>query len=231
VVDGRSVLVVVAHPDDEALGCGGTVAKLRAGGSRVSCCIMGADVRARRHRPEDDALRADTDAAAAILGFERLIRGDFPNIELNTVPHLELVRFVEEAMLETGADVLITHHAGDLNNDHRHVALAARAAARLWQRREGVPPLWALLYMEIASSTDWAFSGRDEVFAPNLFVPLGEAELDAKLRACAAYRGVMRPHPHPRSEEGLRAQALRRGAQAGAPLAEAFETAFLRADW
>lgn len=225
-----SVLVVVAHPDDEVLGCGGTMAALAAAGVPVRSCILCAGADARQGRPAAPELLADLLAAQAALGVGEPILGDFPNIRFNTVPHLDLVRFVEDALRQSAATTLFTHHPGDLNDDHRQTSLAAQAAARLGQRGGEAPPLSGLYFMEVASSTDWAFRGGGPPFSPDAFFEIGEAGLARKLQALAAYRGVAREFPHPRSAEAIRGGAAARGAQAGMRYAEAFATAFRRLD-
>lgn len=225
-----TVLIVVAHPDDEVLGCGGTAAVLADQGISVRSCILCGQVDVRQHRPELPELVQDTYRAQEILGIGAPILGDFPNIQLNMVPHLHLVQFIERAILETGANTVFTHHPHDLNNDHYHTSIACQAAVRLFQRRPGVKPLAGLYYMEIPSSTDWAFSDSGQQFTADAFVELGEDFLAKKIEALRAYRGVMRPYPHPRSDEALRGLAAYRGGQAGAHYAEAFQTAFHRLD-
>ncbi len=223
-----SVLVVVAHPDDEVLGCGATAARLAARGMSVRTCILSANAAARRGRPEVKQLHADMQRAQKILGLGEPILGDFPNIKLNTVAHLDLVQFIEAAMVETGADVLFTHHPSDLNDDHVHTSRACQAAARLFQRRDDIAPLQALHFMEILSSTEWTFGAGGEPFRAETFFDIDEAFLERKLDALACYRGVLRDSPHPRSREVVRALAALRGSQAGVPLAEAFQTPFRR---
>jgi LmbE family N-acetylglucosaminyl deacetylase len=220
-------LIVVAHPDDEVLGCGATAAKLVTAGERVTCAVLCSNVENRAGKPEASALLADMHQAESILGLEPAILGSFPNLRLNTVAHIELVQFIERAMVQTQADTIYTHHPSDVNDDHRAVALACFAAARRHQRAADVPPLKALYMMEVLSSTDWAFPAPSEAFTPNAFVEIGEAGLAAKLKALAAYRGVMRPYPHSRSNEAIRAQVTLRGAQAGMHFAEAFQVAFI----
>jgi len=220
------VLIVVAHPDDEVLGCGATMAALAQAGTEVCCCIGSGSVDARNGRPEPAELLTDMHKAHALLGLSNPIVGDFPNIRFNTVPHLEMVRFVEKAIEETGADTIYTHHPHDLNDDHLHLSRACQAAARLSQRRSGVAPLRALYFMEILSSTDWAFAGAATPFCADTFFEIGEEMLQKKLDALAAYRGVMRDFPHPRSGEVVRGLAAYRGGQAGVKYAEAFQTAF-----
>ncbi len=220
-----TVLIVVAHPDDEVLGVGGTAAALARRGVPVLACILSGKVDARQRRPEIVELRQDIERAQEILGILPPILGDLPNVRFNTVPHLEIVQFIEAAIIETHADIIFTHHPGDLNDDHLHTSRACQAAARLFQRRQDVPPLKGLFYMEILSSTDWVFPGAGNPFQADTFFPVGET-LDCKVQALRAYRGVMRDFPHPRSEEIVRGLAAYRGGQAGMCYAEAFQTAF-----
>lgn len=223
-----SVLIVVAHPDDEVLGCGATAAQLVSRGIDVRACILSAQAAARRGRPEVEQLHADMRRAQEILGLGDPILGDFPNIKLNTVAHLDLVQFIEAAMTDTGADVLFTHHPSDLNDDHVHTSRACQAAARLFQRRDDMAPLKALHFMEILSSTEWTFGAGGDQFRAETFSDIGEELLQRKLDALACYRGVLRDSPHPRSKEAVRALATLRGSQAGVALAEAFQTPFRR---
>lgn len=221
------VLVVAAHPDDEVLGFGGTGAALARQGAEVTAAFLASGVRAREGRPDDEQLRADTMAAQDLLGFREPIFGDFPNLRLNAVAHVELVKFVEEILVQTGATMVVTHHPADLNDDHLQVSRATLAAARLYQRKIGVEPLESLHFMEVLSSTDWAFPGDRLMFQPDTYADIS-VTIRAKIQALAAYRGVMRPAPHPRSEEVLRGHAAYRGSQAGMEYAEAFQTAFRR---
>jgi LmbE family N-acetylglucosaminyl deacetylase len=221
-----SILVVVAHPDDEVLGFGASGALYASRGVPVRACIAVSKAAARRQRPDTDKLTDDIHAAQQVLGFGRPILGDFPNIQLNTIPHLELVQFIESAIRETAADTIVTHHAGDINDDHRQVARACQAAARLAQRSPGTLRLRSLMSMEVLSSTDWQFPGTAPVFTPTTYIEVGEQYLQRKIDALASYEAVMRPYPHPRSTDALRALATVRGAQSGTHLAEAFETAF-----
>jgi len=221
-------LIVVAHPDDEVLGAGATMYKLAKEGNSVNVCILSGEVNARNYRPTIDELNEDVNNSLNVLGIDRVIKGDFPNIEFNTVPHLELVQFIEEAILETNAETIFTHHPSDLNNDHLHTSLACQAAARLFQRRTNVTPLKELLFMEVPSATEWALNKTMNQFNPNTFIEIGEEALGKKIEALAQYRGVMRDYPHPRSNEVLRGLAAYRGGQAGMRYAEAFESIFRR---
>ncbi|MBE6766330.1 MAG: PIG-L family deacetylase [Ruminococcaceae bacterium] len=221
-------LLVVAHPDDEVLGAGATIHKLTQQGHTVHACILSAEVTARAHRPEDDELASDIAASSALIGISHRYCGSFPNIQLNNVPHLQLVQFIEKAIIESGADVIITHHPSDTNNDHLHTSLACQAALRLFQRRTDIKPISELWFMEVLSSSEWNINPAAMGFVPNMFVEIGKEGIEKKIAALALYRGVMRPYPHPRSDEALRGLALYRGAQAGVDHAEAFQCGFRR---
>lgn len=223
-----SYLVVVAHPDDEVLGAGATMYRLSQAGKKVHVCILSGKAQARAHRPSDDDLETDTLRCMKLLGVDKVFMGDFPNIKLNTVPHLELVQFIENAIYETGATVVFTHHPSDLNNDHLHTSLACQAAARLFQRKAGVKPLEELLFMEVPSATEWGLNDAMNKFSPNTFVEVGQEGLDKKIEALSQYRGVMRDFPHPRSSQALEGLAAYRGAMSGCQWAEAFECVFRR---
>lgn len=221
-------LIVVAHPDDEVLGAGATMYTKAKQGANVDVCIMVGGVAARHLRPDDDALESDIVGSAAILGVRSLVKGDFPNIQLNNVPHLKLVQFIEQAIVKYEPDVVITHHPGDTNNDHLHTSIACQAAIRLFQRRPEVKPVKELWFMEVPSATEWNVNQAIQPFNPNTFVEVGEEGVDKKIEALSLYRDVMRPYPHPRSSEAIRGIAAWRGCQAGLCYAEGFQCVFRR---
>ena len=218
-------LSVTAHPDDEVLGFGGTAYQLTKAGHTVVNCILSGKVEVRVNRPDIEELNQDIKKAEQILGCQPSILGDFPNIRFNTIPHIDLVRFIEQAIELVQPDCIFTHHPYDLNNDHHQVSIACQAAARLFQRKP-TKPLEGLYFMEILSSTDWSFAQSGMQFQPNAFFQIGEDGLEKKIQALEAYRGVMRDYPHPRSKEVITGLAASRGAQAGLNYAESFQTAF-----
>lgn len=220
-------LIVVAHPDDEVLGAGATIHKLISAGHAVAVCTMANHAAARANISA--TLTEDQANAMRIMGVSKCYAADFPNIRMNTVPHLELVQFIERCIEDFGADAVITHHPSDTNNDHMMTSYAAQAAARLFQRKPGIPALKLFLYMEVPSSTDWSLDSTAHRFTPNYFVEIGKEGVELKIRALRAYRGVMRDYPHPRSDEALTGLAAYRGSQAGCGYAEAFECVMQRA--
>lgn len=223
-----SYLIVVAHPDDEVLGAGATIRKLTQTGREVNVCILSGEVEIRTNRPATQLLEQDIQSAANVLGVSKVIKGTFPNLSFNLVKHVDLVQFIEAAIMELGAETVFTHHPADLNNDHYHTSIACQAAVRLFQRKPEVKPIEELLFMEVLSSTDWALGTNNKEFRPNVFIEIGEENIEHKIKALSAYRGVMRDYPHPRSENSVRSLATYRGSQAGAMYAEAFESVFRR---
>ena len=221
-----NILFVVAHPDDEVLGAGATIHKLVKEGHKIAVATLANHAAARVNL--SDTLSADQEKAFSIMGVQKAYGADFPNIQMNTVPHLKLVQFIESCIEDWKADSIYTHHPSDTNNDHVMTSYAAQAASRLFQRREGVPALKQFIYMEVPSSTEWSFDSSANRFAPNMFVEVGKEGVEVKLKALEAYTGVMRPYPHPRSVEAIQGLAAYRGVQAGCNYAEAFECVFWR---
>lgn len=220
-------LIVVAHPDDECLGAGASIWKWVKQGHSVDVCVMCSQVQARSLRPSDESLASDMKNSMSFLGIQNIYEGTFPNIEMNACPHLDMVQFIEKAILSSRPDIVITHHPADVNDDHRQTSMACQAAIRLFQRRSDVKPIGEFWYMECLSSTDWSLESEGQ-FRPNTFLEVGEEGVAAKIKALQLYRDVLRAYPHPRSEEGVRAQAAVRGGQAGLDHAEAFQCVLRR---
>lgn len=214
-----SVLVVAAHTDDEALGCGGTLARHAAVGDRVAALFMTDGVGARG---TDDAaaLRraAAAEAAGQALGIQARFAEAFPDNAMDSVPLLKVVQAVERVVAEVRPDVIYTHHAGDLNVDHERTARAVLTACR----PQAGSSVRAIHAFEVPSSTEWAGPRRELAFCPQHFVDVTE-HWAAKRAALEAYAEEMRETPHPRSMEGIEALATWRGVQVGVQRAEAFE--------
>ena len=222
-----SYLFVVAHPDDEVLGGGATIQKLVANNEEVNVCIICGNAEARTYRPCDDELKADIVKSQKSLGVKRVKAGSFHDSNLNVYPHNDIVRFIENCIIEFTPTSIITHHPSDLNADHHVTSVCCMEASRLPQRKTAnIPPLRQLMFMEVLSSTEWAMDTSIHPFRPNLFVEVGSDYLDKKIQALSQYRGVMREYPHPRSQECIRSLSVFRGCQSGTMYAEAFEVAF-----
>ncbi len=218
------VLVVAAHPDDEVLGCGGTMARLAHEGCEVNIAILGEGITSRHaQRSEADAktlsrLHQQVHEAAAKVGAKDVALFKLPDNRLDTVPLLDLVKLVEDLIQKFQPEVIYTHHAGDLNVDHGLVQRAVLTATRPLPG-QSVREIYAF---EVPSSTEWAFQQLQPVFRPNVFVDISRT-LEAKIAGLACYDSETRKFPHPRSPEALRALAARWGSVAGCQAAEAFE--------
>src|SRR5262249_12862516 len=129
-----NILAVIAHPDDELLGCGATFKKLSDSGHQVNTCILSANADARHGRPDLERLHRMAEESARVVGISESLRYEFKNIQFNTVPHLEMVRAIEKAMLRWRPEWIFTHHPGDLNVDHRICWEATMSAIMLPQR-------------------------------------------------------------------------------------------------
>ncbi len=218
-----TVLVVAAHPDDEVLGCGGTIAKHVLLGDEVYCLILGEGVTSR-YTQRDEAkealkqLKSQAEQAAEILGIKEVFFKDSPDNRFDTVPLLTIVKAVEEVKEEIKPDIIYTHHQGDLNIDHQITFKAVLTACRPL-KGETVREIYSF---EIPSSTEWNSPDAQSYFMPNVFVDISET-FDKKIEALKAYQGEIREYPHPRSPEALRAIAMRWGSLVGCEAAEAFE--------
>lgn len=221
----QSVLVVAAHPDDEVLGCGGTIAKLTAGGARVNVALLADGVGSRDEAglasppagPDLEERRAAARLANQLLGVSAVEFGDFLDNQMDHVPRLDVIKFIERLVTRYKPDTILTHHAGDVNVDHRCVHDAVVAATR----PQPGHVVRSLLFFEIASSTEWQPPGSAPAFTPNYFVEIGD-QLAIRERALQAYGVEMRPFPHPRSYEAVNYLARWRGATCGVAAAEAF---------
>jgi LmbE family N-acetylglucosaminyl deacetylase len=219
----KNVLVVAAHPDDEVLGCGATMARLAAEGHAVHVLIL-ADGESSRIRSDDKsaaelvgARNAAATEANRILGTASVTIHQLPDNQLDSVPLLDVVRLIEAAVRRCHPDTVFTHHAGDVNVDHRVVHEAVLAACRPLPAH----PVRSLNFFEVPSSTEWRPPGSASDFVPSLFVDVGSM-LALKLEALGAYRAELREFPHPRSLQAVEALARWRGATAGVSAAEAF---------
>jgi N-acetylglucosamine malate deacetylase 1 len=217
----RRVAAIVAHPDDEVLGCGGTLRRHVLAGDAVSVVIL-ADGETSRETVGEAAAsieRRSTAAqqAAGILGVGNVQMHSLPDNRLDRETLLDIVKIVERHIGEIRPDIVYTHHAGDLNVDHRRVHEAVATACRPQLGH----PVETLLFFEIASSTEWQPPHSAPPFLPNWFVDIS-ATLATKLEALTAYGHEMRDWPHPRSYRGVEHLARWRGAIAGCDAAEAF---------
>ena len=215
----RRILIIVAHPDDEVLGCGGTIAKHSDLGDLVNVIFLADGVNSRSDAGliELEIRKTNAKAACKILGVNHISFGQFPDNKLDTLPLIEIVKYIETGLAEFNPEIIYTHSALDLNIDHQIVNRAVITATR----PQGNSSIKTILSFEILSSTEWFFSEMMPAFKPNWFEDISKT-LDRKIEAIEAYRGELRDWPHPRSIEGIKHLAGFRGATIGVNAAEAF---------
>lgn len=210
------VLCVVAHPDDETLGCGGTLAKHVAMGDAAMVVVLADGVTSRDSVPQHSLQRRqECVGALRALGVGRWGFADWPDQRLDTVPRLALIKDVEDAIATFGPTIVYTHHGSDCNLDHRIVNDAVCVACRPLPSSM----VKGLFFFEVPSSSEYQVGHAP--FQPNWFVDVGETLL-TKIKAFRAYASEIRDIPHPRSVDAIRHLAYYRGASVGLAAAEAF---------
>ena len=212
-----TVLVVAAHPDDELLGCGGTLARHVLQGDEVHALVIAEGASSRYEDGMADSLMSAARDAAKHLGLASVEFGCFPDQRLDTVPILELTQHVEAVVSRLQPTTLYTHFPGDANADHGIVARAAWTACRPY----AFPSLRRFAVYETPSSTEWGWPLGSPAFQPDHFVNITET-LEQKLAAMSCYESELRPYPHPRSLQALGERAAYWGSQVGFRAAEAF---------
>jgi len=217
------ILIIAAHPDDEVLGCGGTIARLANEGKEVYILILGEGITSRYDSREDadnellKNLQIMSRRVAELLGAKDLFMYDLADNRFDTVPLLELIKIIEKLVYKLEPEVIYTHHGGDLNIDH---VITHRAVMTASRPVEGCP-VKEIYAFEVPSSTEWALGQFQTAFNPNVFIDI-TATLETKIQAMALYESETQSFPHPRSPEALRALARCRGSCAGYGAAEAF---------
>lgn len=218
------ILIIAAHPDDEVLGCGGTIARLSQEGHEAYVAILGEGMTSRYdNRDHSDReltrlLQEKSRQAAELLGVKDLFSYNLPDNRFDTIPLLDIVKPIEHLISKILPDTVYTHHGGDLNIDHAITFRAALTATR----PVGSCPIKNLYTFEIPSSTEWGFQRLGAVFNPNVFIDITRT-IEIKIQAMEVYDTETRPYPHPRSPEVLKAVAQRWGSVANISYAEAFE--------
>ncbi|MCK4789813.1 MAG: PIG-L family deacetylase [Desulfobacteraceae bacterium] len=217
------ILVVAAHPDDEILGCGGTVARLANEGAKVYTLLLGQGI-ASRHDNLDKTeyqgqvakLKKCMDDANRSIGVQEVFSFDFPDNKFDTVGLLDIVKTVEKIKNKIKANVIFTHYEKDLNIDHRITYEAVITATRPLAT-ETVKTIYSF---EVLSSTEWHYP---VVFSPDTFFDISNT-MKQKQKALACYETELRPFPHTRSLEGSELNAKVWGMKIGVDCAEAFKT-------
>lgn len=212
------ILIVVAHPDDEVLGCAGTIAKHSASGDTVHIAFMTDGVSSRDESQSDAAINRKIAAqkSSEILGVKTTHFFDFPDNKMDEFPLLDIVKEIENLIHHINPSIIYTHHIGDLNIDHQIVHRAVMTSSRPIP----ISSVKKLFAFEVLSSTEWQTPGH-LVFSPNVFVDISK-HIKIKQEALACYSKEMHAPPHGRSIENSVRLASLRGNSVGKNYAEAF---------
>ena len=220
----KNILIIAAHPDDEILGCGGTIARLNKEGHTIYTLILGEGVTSRddlrdikKREKNILELKGEAKKANAILGVKEVFFHDFPDNRFDTISFLDIVKAIEKIKNKIKADIIFTHYEKDLNIDHQITYKAVITATRPI-KGETVKEIYSF---EIPSSTEWSYPLS---FSPNVFYNISET-MDIKLKALEEYKTELREYPHPRSLEGVKLTAKNWGMKVGLNYAEAFKCA------
>lgn len=211
------ILIIAPHPDDEVLGCEGTIVKHNLSGDEVHLCIV-----TKAYPPEwsEDEIKERKEEVLRvnqILGIRKTHFLDFPTVKLDTVPHKELDEAITRVANEVQPEVVYIPHRGDVNKDHRLVFDAAMVAVK---PKPGSAIRKVLSY-EILSETEWGAPFVENAFIPNVYVDISET-LEIKLKAMSEYKLELKEFPHPRSLEAISTLAKIRGSTTGVRAAKAF---------
>ncbi len=213
----RKILIIVAHPDDEVLGCGGTIARHIISGDSVHLVFLSDGETSRNNANSLDIELRKKSAinAGIILGVtEPPIFLQFPDNRMDSIELLDIIQKLETIIYAINPEVIYTHHSGDLNIDHQVTYQAVMTASRPLPGSS----IKAIYSFEVLSSTELSTS---KFFIPNYFVDISDT-LEHKISALKAYNSELNEFPYPRSIEAISAQAKYRGASVGINAAEAF---------
>ncbi len=213
------ILVIAPHPDDETLGCGGSLLKHKSNGDSLSWLVA-----TRGHEPQWSAelleqKEREISAVAAAYGFDNTFRLNFPTIKLDQLPVEELIAAIRDAITDSKPDCVYLNHGGDVHSDHRVLFEATMSVLKpFYSSKHGVK---RVLSYEVLSSTDAAPVNPARAFLPNVFIDVTDF-LEKKLEIMGLYESELQVSPLPRSLDSLRALARVRGATIGVEYGEAF---------
>jgi N-acetylglucosamine malate deacetylase 1 len=212
------VLVISAHPDDETIGAGGTLARHVAQSDEVHWCVVTQAYSPQWSEATIEEAARQVEQVRQVYGFSRIFKLGFPTVKLNTVPYIDLSSALQRVIDDVRPEVIYTTPADDINLDHRIVYESTLVAARPLPDSS----IKRLLCYEIVPTARFGLPAGSRGFSPNVFVDMADY-LDKKLEAMACYRTELREYPHPRSIEGLRIFAQERGLSVGLRAAECFQ--------
>jgi LmbE family N-acetylglucosaminyl deacetylase len=219
----KKILIIAAHPDDEVLGCFGTVAKFIKEGYEAYTLILGEGKTSRdekrvveNKKDELNILNNEIKKANDIIGIKKVFVESFPDNRFDSVDLLDIVKTVSKVKDEIKPDLIFTHYEKDLNIDHQITYQAVITATRPMED-ECVKEIYSF---EILSSTEWNYPLS---FSPDFFFDISDT-LDLKIEAMKKYNSELREYPHPRSLEGIELNAKYQGMRVGKKYVEAFKS-------
>lgn len=218
----KTILVLAAHPDDEVLGCGGSIAKFVKEKFKVYAVYFTDGVSARinsglKDKNKSQERKRNSQLAAKVLGIKNCFFLSYPDNQLDKIPLLEIIKKIEFLIKKIKPSMLITHCDDELNIDHQIVHKAAITASR----PKPNCLINKILLFETLSSSEWKFSNKKKTFNPNYFIDVGKF-IEKKLKAIKCYKKELCKWPHPRSIKGIKNLAMYRGQTVGIKYAEAF---------
>ena len=217
----KKILIVAAHPDDEVLGCFGTVAKLIKDGYEAFVLILGEgktsrDTDEENKKDELCTLNSEMKKAHDVIGIKKTFVYNFADNRFDSVDLLDIVKVVSEIKDKVQADIIFTHFENDLNIDHQITYKAVVTATRPMED-ESVKEIYSF---EILSSTEWNYPLS---FNPDTFFDISDT-IELKLQAMKKYKSELKEYPHPRSLEGIELNAKYNGMRVGKKHIEAFKS-------
>ena len=220
----KKIFVVAAHPDDEVLGCGGTILKHKKNGDKIFVLFVSEGVSARYKNKNDPKClkeikerQAMAIKASKIAKFEIVDFMNLKNLELGSYPHTYISNKIIECFKKYKPDVVYTHYEYDLNIDHYHTFFSTFVACR----PNNDYNIKKLLSFEVPSSTDWAIKDKNKIFCPNYFVDI-KPFMKSKKKLLSCYKNEIKKTPHSRSLKNIESLSNYRGGIVGLENAEAF---------
>lgn len=210
----KNILVLAAHPDDETLGCGGTIRRLHEEGNYIKL-ITFTDGESSRDKLNPENRNKKLEKVCEILGIDEYIFGNFPDNSMDTISLLEICKFIENETKDFNPEIIFTHFQDDLNIDHQLISRATQIVFR----PQNFEPQKILSYY-VPSASDYNFNSQ---FDGNIFYQINENQLKAKIDSLEIYEGEMRKFPHSRSFENITNLSKVWGSNVGCMLAEKFK--------
>jgi N-acetylglucosamine malate deacetylase 1 len=220
----KKVLVISVHPDDETLGCGGTILKHQIHGDWVSWLIITSPTKNHPHGFSEDAINlreAEIAKVARLYGFNQTIQLGFPTQLLDEINLRDLVISIDKAINTVQPEIIYFINRSDIHSDHRISFQAIYSCTKNFRK----PFIEELLIYETLSETEFAPALGEAVFMPNVFVDITDF-MQKKLEIMSIYETEVMPDNLPRSLSAISALATYRGSRIGVKYAEAFMMIF-----